>query len=244
MIEELNTTVRVTLTQLQTQLGNGPIFIGEDHSSSFAREAVIDLIEGGHVNKLFLELPNIENAQEYGNPKMAIYLQSINRDRNQELEQEILMTHNLMENMTRRKNEPPMGDLIQTALNKGGIAIYFHDVPQAPGGKFFIGNKTLTEEYASSIEGVIERNHYSAGIIMGHEFGPHTIILVGKDHLDPKAQDDQITLGQENTLQTLLGCDNQQAFDLTTNQIKQIGPKGMNVQNTQNTSNKGCCTLF
>lgn len=210
MIQQNTTTNTVTLAQLQTKVGSGPIFIGESHANSFAREAIKELITMGSVTKLFFELPNIEN--DHSMQDIAIYLGSVNRTRDEGMEEMIVTIFNDMENMTGRKNSSRLGTLMKCALDKGGISIHFHDSPVVfiEAKKYVVINgKQKTEGYAGTIEGVKKRNIDSQAIISHHGVGVGTVILAGQAHLDPQ------NMGDQGTLQALLQYGNDTAFDLS-----------------------------
>jgi hypothetical protein len=217
-----DTTGKITLTQLQSQLASGPIFIGEDHAKPFAREAIEKLIIHGNVKKLFLELPNIEADIEiieglgFSMSQLATYLSSASSSikQDQDMEGNVLTLASRMEGMSGRNNPFKLRRLIKTALDKGGISIYFHDSPVGGEGKVIINGKSRSQKYAGSIEGVQERNKESKVIIKRNNLGEGTIILAGYDHLDPKE------VGGENTLQYLLEYENDRIFDLSTKPIE------------------------
>jgi hypothetical protein len=207
-----DTTGEITLTPLASQLASGPIFIGESHSTSSAREAVKQLIETGNVKKLFLELPNTENDKDEDMRNMAIYLSSVARTRDQDMEAMIVSIFNNMEGMTDRLNSSKMGNLIKAALDQGNIGIYFHDSPIEfhESTKFVIINgEAKSEGDAGLVEGVRGRNRDSKEIIERNNPGAGTVILAGHHHLDAQK------IGEENTLQALLGYQNDRVFDLS-----------------------------
>lgn len=199
-----NITGQVTLAQLKDKLSTGPIFIGENHKLPFAREAVKDLIKDGNVQALFLELPDGSKQDE----REAKYLALRTRDKDQTIEQPLIGGYNMWDRST-RNNPFLMGDLIKTALEKGGIAVYFHDVPVNGRGQSLIDGEYRSSSYSGSIEGMRARNNYSIEIIKKNSSGMGTIILAGQDHLDPKQ------IGEEYTLQYLLGYENDRVFDLS-----------------------------
>lgn len=210
MIQQNTSSNTVTLAQLQTKLGSGPIFIGESHANSFAREAIKELITRGSVTKLFFELPNIEN--DHSMQDIAIYLGSVTRTRDEGMEEMIVTIFNDMENMSGRQNSSRLGTLMKCALDKGGISIHFHDSPviSIKAVKYVVINgNNETERYAGTIEGVKKRNIDSQATISHHGVGVGTVILAGQAHLDPQM------MGAQGTLQALLHYGNDTVFDLS-----------------------------
>lgn len=212
-----NNTGKITLAQLEHQLKSGPIFIGENHSNKFAQNAIKALIKKGLVQKFFIELPNntdLPNEEELRRDlckKQASYLSDTNRTPNKQLEAELEMTFDGYDKHVYGL-EGGTGTLLQTALDQGGVAIYFHDVPSRIGGDIWINKEWKKDSYGSTTEGAIERNKYSANLIKQNNPGPGTIVLAGMSHLNP------IKMGNEDTLQALLGYknDHDRVFDLTS----------------------------
>lgn len=204
---------QVKLVDLQNMLQSGPIFIGERHSNKFAQNAIKALIRIGAVQKFFIELPNnsdlpdedVERREECRKEKR--YLSDIPRNKDVALEQEL---KDIFDSYDEFKYgiEEGTGTLLQTALDQGAITIYFHDVPSF-GGEIWINGESKKESYGSTLEGAVERNKYSAKLIHENSPGPGTIVLAGMSHLDPTQ------MGQDNTLQSLLGYANDRVFDLT-----------------------------
>lgn len=214
----------VTLDELAVKLADGPIFIGEAHTKAFARQAIIDLIKRGVVKQLFLELANNSDLPEDTKEKKsaietATYLNDINRDRNKqkELEKSIIFTENIWNNMNYR-NPISMGALIQCALEQGGIAIYFHDVPKGTGSAAYcwINGEWKLEKDILAAEGLKARNEYSAKIIKGNHPGPGTIVLGGMLHFISKTKEEL----EVPVLHKLLGA--KTVYDCTTEKIIEI----------------------
>lgn len=213
---------KITLTELKNKLEHGPIFIGEAHSKPFARAAIKSLIKAGCVKKLFLEFPNMDNEDDKDIQDAAIYLSSASRDLDEGKEFAAFIAVNGSEEATKiatKSERPfPMWDLIKAALDQGEISIYFHDSPRGSRNTVIIDGIAHPLAYITSIEGVRGRNKDSAHIIKRNNFGAGTVILAGIDHLDSQAYEEvkpEITLGEKNTLQHLLGCENDVVFDLS-----------------------------
>lgn len=206
-ISHLNTIsgmATITLSQLQVKLESSPIFIGENHANPFAREAIKELIRTGVVRKLFLELPVEEEDLTLK------YMSLVPRIKDEERNTVSVKVVKWLENISRRNNPFPLADLVSIILEGTTISIYFHDTPMNSMGESFINGEYKHPSYAVSPEGLKERNKYSAQIIKSNSPGPGTIILAGQDHLDPQK------IGEENTLQALLGYGNDSVFDLST----------------------------
>lgn len=215
----------ITLDELTVKLTEGPIFIGEKHTKTFAREVIMELINRGVVNKLFLELANNSDLPEDTKGKesaikTAAYLNDVNRDRieQQELEESIIFTENMWNKMN-YKNPISMGDLIKCALEKGGIAIYFHDVPKITGfaAQCWVNGEWILEKHILTPEGLKARNEYSARIIESNHPGPGTVVLGGILHFVPKRKEE---LEEIPMLHRLLGS--RTVYDCTTSDIIEI----------------------
>lgn len=215
----------VTLADLESKLKTGPIFIGESHVHPFARQAIIKLIKAGYVKKLFLELPSIEeNTNTKGTDKKSMsiseYLSLANRPQDLILEREVedlIEVFNFKENFNKKiKKEIPIGDLIKAALEKGGIAIYFHDMARDPETEGIIMNgKVQDVDFSTRPEGMKARNMHASEFIKKNITGKteNTVILGGGYHF----AEHQIKDGA--TLHKLLGYGNDRVFDLTSQEV-------------------------
>lgn len=208
-----NSTGNITLAQLKNKLSTGPIFIGENHKFSFARETIEQLIEDGDVKLLFLEIPNMEADDK----DLTDYLASVSRVKNKIMEQSILIMIDGLENLTAKEsgrdtNTFPLKKLLKIALDKETIAIYFHDasVQGADLAKGqLIDGKYEKFSYGATNEGIKARNKESKKFINPNNLVAGTIILAGQAHLDP------VKMGKDGTLQALLGYGDDRMFDLS-----------------------------
>lgn len=200
-------TGEVRLSQLKEKLATGPIFIGENHAQPHARKAISQLINEQNINERLVKSLSLELPFEEGGVEML---------------SEMTSAFDWLD--VRRNKTTHISTIIKPALQRG-VDLNMHDTPLLGSGETLIKGEKRDAAYAISKEGITERNKFSARVISqswGREEGviipsetqrieneAGTIILAGEKHLNPA----EVENG--NTLQKLLGYDNDRVFDLT-----------------------------
>lgn len=211
---------KVTLEQLITQLKTGPVVIGEDHSKSYAREAIAVLIKKGYVKKLFVELPNLGDTnapKAHVDLKIVKYITDSKREVNPSLNMSTRIIVNLLTSGRKIDDYPIAKLLVEDALGTSGIAVYFHDVPAGEDDPNLsvINGELKDRNYAVSSEGMKERNKYSQKIIASNSKDGEqgVVILAGQAHLEAEQ------LGAY-TLQALLNISEDRVFNLSAKPVE------------------------
>lgn len=210
---------KVTLDQLIIQLKTGPVVIGEDHSKTYAREAIAILIKKGYVKKLFVELPNLGDTNA---PKAHVDVKIVKyiTDSKREIDPSLNVSTRLIINLLtsgRKIDNFPISNLVEAALGISGIAVYFHDVPvgEDDPNQSVINGELKDRKYAVSSEGMKERNKYSQKLIASNSKDGEqgVVILAGQAHLEAEQ------LGAY-TLQALLNISEDRVFNLSAKPVE------------------------